>query len=95
MLEVGTVGGQHHLDLEGSLTFQCLLTNDTLLGVRGKASPSVTIKAWKEYLLLSYIPPRLRPHATRGLAKNPWFEEELTLQSSETIRALLYQRTTR
>ena len=48
-----------------------------------------TVKAWKEYLPLGYLPlahpsPRNQP----WLVKNPWFEEELVLDLRNVIQAL-------
>lgn len=54
-----------------------------------KATLGATVRAWKEYLPLGYIPlvhpsPRNQP----WLAKNPWFEGELVLELQNIIRAL-------
>lgn len=59
------------------------------LGDRRKATLGDTVKAWKEYLPLGYLPlahpsPRNQP----WLAKNPWFEVELVLDLQNVIRAL-------
>jgi uracil-DNA glycosylase len=55
------------------------------LGGRRKATLGETVKAWKEYRPLGYIPlvhpsPRNQP----WLSKNPWFEDEL-IQALQTI----------
>ena len=59
------------------------------LGDRRKATVGDTVKAWKEYLPLGYLPlahpsPRNQP----WLVKNPWFEEELVLDLRNVIQAL-------
>ena len=59
------------------------------LGGRRKATLSDTVKAWKEYLPLGYLPlahpsPRNQP----WLVKNRWFEEELVLDLRNVIQAL-------
>jgi len=59
------------------------------LGARRKATLSDTVKAWKEYLPLGYLPlahpsPRNQP----WLVKNPWFEEKLVRDLRNVIRAL-------
>jgi len=59
------------------------------LGGRRKATLSDTVKAWKEYLPLGYLPlahpsPRNQP----WLVKNPWFEGELVLDLRNVIQAL-------
>jgi uracil-DNA glycosylase len=56
---------------------------------RRKATLGDTVKAWKEYLPLGYLPlahpsPRNQP----WLVKNPWFEEELVLDLRNVIQAL-------
>ena len=59
------------------------------LGDRRKATLGDTVRAWKEYLPLGYLPlahpsPRNQP----WLVKNPWFEGELVLDLQNVIRAL-------
>jgi uracil-DNA glycosylase len=59
------------------------------LGDRRKAMLGDTVKAWKEYLPLGYLPlahpsPRNQP----WLVKNPWFEEELVRELQSVIQAL-------
>jgi len=59
------------------------------LGDRRKATLGDTVKAWKEYLPLGYLPlahpsPRNKP----WLVKNPWFEEELVRELQSVIQAL-------
>jgi uracil-DNA glycosylase len=59
------------------------------LGGRRKATLGDTVKAWKEYLPLGYLPlahpsPRNQP----WLVKNRWFEEELVLDLRSVIQAL-------
>jgi uracil-DNA glycosylase len=56
---------------------------------RRKATLGDTVKAWKEYLPLGYLPlahpsPRNQP----WLVKNPWFEKELVLDLRNVIQAL-------
>jgi hypothetical protein len=56
---------------------------------RRKDTLSDTVKAWKEYLPLGYLPlahpsPRNQP----WLVKNPWFEEDLALDLQNVIQAL-------
>ena len=56
---------------------------------RRKASMGETIKAWREYLPLGYLPlahpsPRNQP----WLVKNPWFEAELVPELRRAIAAL-------
>lgn len=59
------------------------------LGSRRKSTLCNTVKAWKEFLPLGYIPlahpsPRNQP----WLVRNPWFEEELVLELQNIIRGL-------
>jgi uracil-DNA glycosylase len=59
------------------------------LGSRRKSTLCGTVKAWKEFLPLRYIPlvhpsPRNQP----WLVRNPWFEEELVLELQNIIRAM-------
>jgi len=59
------------------------------LGNRRKATLGDTVKAWKEYLPLGYLPlvhpsPRNQP----WLAKNPWFEEELVQELQSVMQDL-------
>jgi len=59
------------------------------LGDRRKATLGDTVKAWKEYLPLGYLPlahpsPRNQP----WLVKNPWFEEEVVRELQSVIQAL-------
>ncbi len=59
------------------------------LGKRRKATLSDTVKAWKEYLPLGYLPlahpsPRNQP----WLVKNPWFEKELVRDLRHAIQSL-------
>jgi uracil-DNA glycosylase len=59
------------------------------LGGRRKATLGETVKAWKEYLPLGYLPlahpsPRNQP----WLIKNPWFEAELVRELQNVIQAL-------
>lgn len=59
------------------------------LGDRRKGTLSDTVKAWKEYLPLGYLPlahPSLRNQP--WLVRNPWFEEELVLDLRNVIQAL-------
>jgi len=56
---------------------------------RRKDTLGDTVKAWKEYLPLGYLPlahpsPRNQP----WLVKNPWFEEQLVLDLRRVIQAL-------
>ncbi len=62
---------------------------DYYLGDRRKATLSDTVKGWKEYLPLGYLPlahpsPRNQP----WLVRNPWFEEELVPELQTVIQAL-------
>jgi uracil-DNA glycosylase len=57
------------------------------LAERRKSTLSDTVKAWKEYLPLGYMPlahpsPRNQP----WLVKNPWFEEELVRELGMSFR---------
>jgi uracil-DNA glycosylase len=59
------------------------------LGDRRKSTLGDTVKAWKEYLPLGYLPlahpsPRNQP----WLVRNPWFEEELVRELQNVIQAL-------
>jgi uracil-DNA glycosylase len=59
------------------------------LGDRRNATLGDTVKAWKEYLPLGYLPlahpsPRNQP----WLVRNPWFEEELVRELQNVIQAL-------
>ena len=59
------------------------------LGGLRKATLSDSVKAWREYLPLGYLPlahpsPRNQP----WLVKNPWFEAELVLDLRNVIQAL-------
>jgi len=59
------------------------------LGNRRKATLGDTVKAWKEYFPLGYLPlvhpsPRNQP----WLVKNPWFEEELVRELQNVIQGL-------
>ena len=59
------------------------------LGNRRKPTLSDTVKAWKTYLPLGYLPlahpsPRNQP----WLVKNPWFETELVRELRKAIRRL-------
>jgi uracil-DNA glycosylase len=59
------------------------------LGDRRKSTLGDTVKAWKEYLPLNYLPlahpsPRNQP----WLVRNPWFEEELVRELQNVIQAL-------
>lgn len=59
------------------------------LGNRRKATLGDTVKAWKEYLPLGYLPlahpsPRNQP----WLVKNPWFEGELVQELQKVIQGL-------
>ena len=59
------------------------------LGEHRKGTLSQTVKAWREYLPLGYLPlahpsPRNKP----WLVRNPWFEEELVLDLRNVIQAL-------
>lgn len=59
------------------------------LGGRRKATLGDTVKAWKEYLPLGYLPlahpsPRNQP----WLVKNRWFERELVMDLRRVIQAL-------
>lgn len=48
------------------------------LGIRRKATLSDTVKAFKEYQPLGYLPlPHPSPRNQPWLAKNPWFEKDL------------------
>lgn len=56
---------------------------------RRKATLGDTVKAWKEYLPLGYLPlthPSLRNQP--WLVKNPWFEEKLVFDLRNAIQAL-------
>jgi len=59
------------------------------LGDRRKPTLSDTVKAWKTYLPLGYLPlahpsPRNQP----WLVKNPWFEKELVRELRKAIQRL-------
>lgn len=59
------------------------------LGNRRKATLGDTVKAWKEYLPLGYLPlahpsPRNQP----WLVKNPWFEEKLVQELQSVMQDL-------
>ncbi|HEY4259219.1 MAG TPA: uracil-DNA glycosylase family protein [Schlesneria sp.] len=54
-----------------------------------KATLRDTVKSWKEYLPLGYLPlPHPSPRNQIWLAKNPWFEEELVPAVQDVIRTL-------
>ncbi len=59
------------------------------LGSRRKATLGKTVRAWKEYLPLGYLPlahpsPRNQP----WLAQNPWFEKQLVVELRRLVRTL-------
>jgi uracil-DNA glycosylase len=59
------------------------------LGGRRKATLTDTVKAWREYLQLGYLPlVHPSPRNQIWLKKNPWFEEELVPELQKKIRAL-------
>ena len=56
---------------------------------RRKASMGLTIKAWREYLPLGFLPlPHPSPRNQPWLVKNPWFEAELVPELRRAIVAL-------
>ena len=59
------------------------------LGGRRKAALGETVRAWREYLPLGFIPlPHPSPRNQPWLAKNPWFEAELVPNIQTTLRSL-------
>ncbi|CAG0939067.1 Type-4 uracil-DNA glycosylase [Gammaproteobacteria bacterium] len=59
------------------------------LGPRRKATLGRTVRAWKEYLPLGYLPlahpsPRNQP----WLAQNPWFEKSLVVELRRLVQAM-------
>lgn len=59
------------------------------LGPRRKATLGKTVRAWKEYLPLGYLPlahpsPRNQP----WLTQNPWFEKQLVAELRRLVRTL-------
>ena len=59
------------------------------LGDCRKATLGETVKAWKEYLPLGYLPlAHPSPPNQPWLVKNPWFEEELVRELQSVIQAL-------
>lgn len=59
------------------------------LGSRRKATLGRTVRAWKEYLPLGYLPlahpsPRNQP----WLTQNPWFEKQLVAELRRLVRTL-------
>lgn len=56
---------------------------------RRKATLRETVRAWREYLPLGYVPlPHPSPRNQPWLAKNPWFEAELVPGIRTAIRSL-------
>lgn len=56
---------------------------------RRKATLSATVKAWREYLPLGYLPlPHPSPRNQPWIAGNPWFEGELVPELRNVIQAL-------
>lgn len=54
-----------------------------------KVTLGETVKSWKEYLPLGYLPlPHPSPRNQIWLAKNSWFEEELVPVIRDAVRAL-------
>ncbi len=59
------------------------------LGDRREATLRDTVKSWRKYLPLGYLPlPHPSPRNQPWLAKNPWFEEELVPAIQAAIRSL-------
>jgi len=60
------------------------------LGDRAKASMTDTVRAWREYLPLGYLP---TPHPswrnTAWLRRNPWFEDEVAPFIRQTVAGML------
>jgi uracil-DNA glycosylase len=59
------------------------------LGSRRKDTLRDTVRAWKEYLPLGYLPlVHPSPRNQAWLVKNPWFEEQLVRELRNEIQAL-------
>jgi uracil-DNA glycosylase len=59
------------------------------LGNRRKDNLAATVRSWREYLPLGYLPlVHPSPRNDGWLVKNPWFEEELVPQLQSQISAL-------
>lgn len=59
------------------------------LGRRRRSTLGETVRAWRDYLPLGYIPlPHPSPRNQPWLAKNPWFEKELLPGIRAAIDAL-------
>lgn len=60
------------------------------LGDRAKGSMTETVRAWREYLPLGYLP---TPHPswrnTAWLRRNPWFEAEVAPFIRQTVEGML------
>jgi uracil-DNA glycosylase len=62
------------------------------LGKRRKDSLTSTVRAWREYLPLGYLPlPHPSPRNEIWLSRNPWFEQELVPELRLQIGALNLQ----
>lgn len=59
------------------------------LAGRRKATLGDTVKAWREYLPLGWLPlPHPSPRNQPWLARNPWFEAELAPRVQAVVRSL-------
>jgi uracil-DNA glycosylase len=62
------------------------------LGKRRKGSLTDTVRAWREYLPLGFLPlPHPSPRNELWLRKNPWFEQELVPELRLQIAAMNLQ----
>jgi uracil-DNA glycosylase len=62
------------------------------LGKRRKVSLTDTVRAWREYLPLGFLPlPHPSPRNELWLRKNPWFEQELVPELRLQIAAMHLQ----
>jgi uracil-DNA glycosylase len=62
------------------------------LGKRRKVSLTDTVRAWREYLPLGFLPlPHPSPRNEFWLRKNPWFEQELVPELQLQIAAMHLQ----
>lgn len=62
------------------------------LGSRRKGTLGATVRAWREYLPLGYLPlVHPSPRNDIWLRKNPWFEEEVVPELQQQIGALNLQ----